>query len=248
MEASNVTPILWIGTVSDTCTAIKAYVVDVVAPCKGCARCRLCGALEREAQDVVFPDVPPFLISLKPKEHGYVREQIDDVLSLLTVALDSHESSVIVIGHADQLNSATANRLLKIIEEPPPGWHIMFATERPEDILPTLRSRCIEKVATVAAQDDDFCSLATMAWLENPRTATWLEAASKIDQLPRTVPATVAALDRLIYLWHEQWTAQQDPRAEGMLSILTEMSEKLPSSGGATSFWRVLLTKVYRSL
>ncbi len=49
---------------------------------------------------------------------------------------------VFLIEDADQLNDASSNSLLKILEEPPPTAHIILITSRPAMLLPTIHSRC----------------------------------------------------------------------------------------------------------
>jgi hypothetical protein len=257
MTTPNVTPLLWVGSLENTRAAVRQHIIDVVSACKGCATCYFCCSLRDSllSRECIY-GVPPFVIWLVPKDHGYVREQIEDALIALTVVLDVHESSVIVIESADQLNNVTANRLLKIIEEPPPGWHIILTTERPIDVLQTLRSRCIEKnignsiiqkMASTGLSNEQLSS-APLLWLENPQRSTWLTICSKIDELPRTVPAALSALDRLIKIWHDRWIELQDPQAEIMLTILTNMVDTPPSNGGTTAFWRVLLVRVHSTL
>lgn len=43
---------------------------------------------------------------------------------------------------ADRLNGASANAILKTLEEPPPETLFLLATDHPEDLLPTIVSRC----------------------------------------------------------------------------------------------------------
>lgn len=52
----------------------------------------------------------------------------------------------IVVEDAHRLHGASANMLLKTLEEPPPGTHFLLVTHRPEAMLQTIRSRC-ERVA-----------------------------------------------------------------------------------------------------
>jgi len=48
---------------------------------------------------------------------------------------------VCVILNAERLNATTANSLLKILEEPPAGVHLILTTERISSVLPTITSR-----------------------------------------------------------------------------------------------------------
>ena len=52
----------------------------------------------------------------------------------------------ILVEDAHRLNGASANMLLKTIEEPPEGTHFLLVTHRPEALLATIRSRC-ERIA-----------------------------------------------------------------------------------------------------
>jgi DNA polymerase-3 subunit delta' len=49
---------------------------------------------------------------------------------------------VFVIERAHTMNDATANRLLKTLEEPADYVHLILLTDRPGEMLPTIASRC----------------------------------------------------------------------------------------------------------
>jgi len=49
---------------------------------------------------------------------------------------------VFVIEQAETMHDATANRLLKTLEEPPAFVHLILTTSRPGEVLPTVASRC----------------------------------------------------------------------------------------------------------
>ena len=49
---------------------------------------------------------------------------------------------VAIVDAADELNSAAANGLLKILEEPPERVVILLIAHQPSKLLPTIRSRC----------------------------------------------------------------------------------------------------------
>jgi DNA polymerase III subunit delta' len=52
----------------------------------------------------------------------------------------SRKVAVLVDAHA--MNRNAANALLKTLEEPPPGTHLVLVSCRPAQLLPTVRSRC----------------------------------------------------------------------------------------------------------
>lgn len=59
-------------------------------------------------------------------------------------ALPPHEARarVFVVEEAGALQGPAANALLKTLEEPPPRTHFVLATTAPDQLLPTIRSRC----------------------------------------------------------------------------------------------------------
>ena len=61
------------------------------------------------------------------------------------VNLGSHRGGrrVAIIHPAEDMNTATANSLLKSLEEPPPGAVFLLVSHRPARLLPTIRSRCV---------------------------------------------------------------------------------------------------------
>jgi len=50
---------------------------------------------------------------------------------------------VAIVEGAERLRDVAGNRILKPLEEPPPGSHVILVTDRPEDVLATIRSRCV---------------------------------------------------------------------------------------------------------
>lgn len=60
------------------------------------------------------------------------------------LGLSSHRAGlrIILLHPAETLNNASANALLKMLEEPPPGVLFLLVTHQPQRLLPTIRSRC----------------------------------------------------------------------------------------------------------
>ena len=61
------------------------------------------------------------------------------------LALSSHQVNnyrVIIISPADMLNGASANALLKMLEEPPANTLFLLVTSQPQRLLATITSRC----------------------------------------------------------------------------------------------------------
>jgi DNA polymerase-3 subunit delta' len=75
----------------------------------------------------------------------------------------------ILVEDAHRLNGASANMLLKTLEEPPPGTHFLLVTHRPEAMLQTIRSRC-ERIPFGPLAPEEAWSVASRAgWEEGDR-------------------------------------------------------------------------------
>ena len=67
----------------------------------------------------------------------------------------------VLVYPAEQMNTITANALLKTLEEPPGDVKFVLATESAHQLLPTIRSRCLGH---------------SMLWPSAPASQTWLQA------------------------------------------------------------------------
>lgn len=67
---------------------------------------------------------------------------------------------VAIVHPAEDMNAATANSLLKMLEEPPAGAVFLLVSHRPARLLPTIRSRCVPVPISVPGR------LAAVSWLD----------------------------------------------------------------------------------
>jgi DNA polymerase-3 subunit delta' len=94
----------------------------------------------RRAEEGVHPD----LTWVRPT--GAAEMLVADVEEPVVAAVNrtpfEATRRVFVIERAETMNDATANRLLKTLEEPPRFAHLVLLSDRPGDMLPTIVSRC----------------------------------------------------------------------------------------------------------
>jgi len=104
------------------------------SPCDPCDACRNCTKADRGSH--------PDLITLRA-EDGWI--QVKDVRSVIgDIGLKPFEARqrVVIIEPAERMNKASANAILKTLEEPPAGTIIILVSHKPSMLLPTIVSRC----------------------------------------------------------------------------------------------------------
>lgn len=127
----------------------QAFVCDVGGdePCGVCRQCRM--ALAGVHPDIIFID------RLKDDKGKLRREiyvdQIRDMSADAWVRPQQAESKVYIVREANLMNQAAQNAALKILEEPPVYAVFILCTDSADELLPTVRSRCV----TVRAQAKD---------------------------------------------------------------------------------------------
>ena len=111
-------------------------------PCRECRGCRL---VERGAHadlDRLSPTGAGNQIRIGDRsepEPGTVRRLVSD-LALLPV---EGGARVVIVERADRMNEDAQSALLKTLEEPPAGVTIVLCADREDQLLPTVRSRCV---------------------------------------------------------------------------------------------------------
>ena len=103
---------------------------------------------EQPIAEVAHPD----LQWLEPEDAVLKIDQIRIVRDFAVQTPRLADVKVIVILHADLLNTAAANALLKTLEEPPLRTHLFLCTEQWGRLLPTIKSRCQKMQVTGSKQ------------------------------------------------------------------------------------------------
>jgi DNA polymerase-3 subunit delta' len=82
----------------------------------------------------------------KPGKKPSKQISVDQVRSLADfVGMSAHQGGarVVVIHPAEAMNTNAANALLKSLEEPPQGMLFILVSHKPQQLLPTILSRCL---------------------------------------------------------------------------------------------------------
>lgn len=110
-----------------------------------CGTCDACGRTQRGSQ--------PDLLSIRPVQpSNLIRVAVVDgdeqtgqigIKQFIQMKPIGSRFKVICIEQCDRMNAATANALLKTLEEPPPYVRIVMTAPAPSSVLNTIASRCL---------------------------------------------------------------------------------------------------------
>lgn len=85
-------------------------------------------------------------------------EDVRDMVNFLSKKSFNDNWRVVIVDSADELNTSSANALLKILEEPPLKSILLLISHNPGKLLPTIRSRCA-KLALKPLKEGEVASL-----------------------------------------------------------------------------------------
>ncbi|GHU07831.1 DNA polymerase III subunit delta' [Betaproteobacteria bacterium] len=78
----------------------------------------------------------------KTRSSQILIDQVRAVQEALTLTAHHGGRRVVIVDPAEAMNAYTANALLKLLEEPPPGCTFLLVSPALKKLLPTIRSRC----------------------------------------------------------------------------------------------------------
>jgi DNA polymerase-3 subunit gamma/tau len=124
------------GTGKTTTARLLAKAVNCLNPDpdrRPCNRCEACLAINQgSATDIIEIDAA--------SNRGI--DDIRDLRERVKYAPTQLRSKFYIVDEAHQITGAAANAFLKTLEEPPSHAHFVLATTDPEELLPTIVSRC----------------------------------------------------------------------------------------------------------
>jgi DNA polymerase-3 subunit delta' len=126
------------GVGKRTAAVALAQLVNCQTPVSGLDACGSCASCVRIAR-LVHADV--FVV--EPGDTGAIKvDQVRDVIERTAYRPFEGRRRVVIIDEADAMLSEAQNALLKTLEEPPSTSMFVLVTSRPDELLPTVRSRC----------------------------------------------------------------------------------------------------------
>ena len=114
--------------------AARAFAGALLCENGGCGGCASC----RQADATTHPN----LVVVQPAGLSISVDEARRVVRAAALSAAGGRTHVVVVEDADRLTEAAANAWLKAIEEPEPGCVFLLCAPSPEDLPPTIRSRC----------------------------------------------------------------------------------------------------------
>lgn len=118
----------------------KTFLCKSVAK-KPCGICESCRLMDIENNSFAHPDF--YLLTAEEAGKDIKIEQVKEMAKQAAFAPVLSEHKVCIIDDAGQMTAEAANSLLKLLEEPPPGWLFILITQQAERLLPTVLSRVV---------------------------------------------------------------------------------------------------------
>lgn len=234
----NIPTIIFVGNEQATLTKAEQILCDALCPHKqeNCY-CNICRSIQQH-QTAAARFINP--------EKDYTVDDIDQIIKESRLARDPGESFFFVLCKAETLSVAPANRLLKLLEEPPYGYHFILLTNNLDALLPTIVSRArVELIHTAASPENTpllayfyhDSKLANPALFEQALNSTDLTDSKSIElvnvlfehyqQHHHSLIVTDGADEELVY-------------TTTVIDYLQKIMEQPPQSGSSTIFWKML--------
>jgi DNA polymerase-3 subunit delta' len=133
------------------------------------------------------------------------------------LSLSSHQTSglrIVLINPAEALNQASANALLKMLEEPAPGVIFILVAHQLQRLLPTILSRCQKVNMPVPDQ------VQALAWLNMKGVPNPEQQLAYLEGSPIKVLSEQAQFDQLSEIWkHLALGRKMEPQVAASIVI-----------------------------
>jgi len=201
-----------------------------------CAQCRKVKQNQHES-----------LIWIHP-EKEYKLQDIQIIFDKTKFALQPEQHFFFVLQKTHTLSIICANKLLKVLEEPPVGYNFILHTNNLNAILPTIKSRC--HVVTFESESQSYNLQHPIAsFFYNQRLDSPDEFEKELKNLHLSPSESIQIAHNMITYYSQQvltFFAQNitpSPQIMYFETVITFLKNKLkkpPQSGSSNLFWKNL--------
>jgi hypothetical protein len=197
-----------------------------------CTQCRKIKARQHHAIVWICP------------EKAYTVEDVDIIFERTALALNENEECFFILDKTQTLTSATANRLLKVLEEPPRGYQFILLTNNIDALLPTIVSRCmITSLAGNQETEQGNPLLAYFSLEHNFRDPFAFEQELKKQHLSDTQSLELLhqLISTIMTRYKKTHQEQQfEHYTKEILDFVLVQAKTPPQSGSSELFWKNL--------
>ena len=202
---------------------------------QGCKNCTVClQILEKRHYATVW---------IEP-EKRYTLDDISPIFKRINFILDKDQLCFFLLTGADFLSVACANSLLKLVEEPPKGYHFIFLAERAAQVIPTIRSRCTQTTFSRKQSTSELPLLVQHFMKINSDPLSFLK---ELATCTMTEQECMVYVDELLNYWitvykraTQSSSKTQQENALAVVIILKEQLKNPPAPGSTKIFWKNL--------
>lgn len=231
---------LWLGENNKLIIHTEKFLRDLWCKNKNCGYCFICKAISEHQHHL--------LLWIKPEKHFYSVDQIEEIQHKTAFELNQDEDFYIVFEQAEALSINSCNKLLKIVEEPPRGYHFIFLAPSMENILPTLISRCI----LTNFKNENFFEIRYINFAEKilDTKTSLFDLQKEIESLNPNEYETNRILtiifENLMRAYKDQIDKKENEalRTFKILEIIKSSLKQTPMPGSAKIFWRNILLQI----
>ncbi|MFV0442291.1 MAG: DNA polymerase III subunit delta' [Planctomycetaceae bacterium] len=138
---------------------------------------------------------------------------------------------IAIIDDADRMNEASANALLKTLEEPPPNSILILISPSSDALLPTIRSRCQPLLFSALSEQDVAELIVQLDWDRDPAVAAVIARLSEgsLDTARQLMDPGLRALREMV---SEMFSSHPFAPIEGSQCLLKGLEELGGGSAG----------------
>jgi DNA polymerase III subunit delta' len=235
--ADNLPPAqLFIGSHDCTTAAVEQLLQKLLCLHNNCNTCITCMQI-REKQHHAIMWLHP--------EKNYTIDSLEDLFATLAFQLPHNEKFFFIIQKADFLTTACANKLLKPMEEPPTGYHFILLTQHPEQLLGTIKSRCITHTLSSSSLGSTTHPLYA-AFTQKPLIMS--EFSRMLDTSNINERESIELFDQILSYWFRLYQNNKNQNLIPVIQKLHAAQLRMPMPGSSVLFWRNLYVQMHNHM
>lgn len=190
----------------------------------------------------------PFIVWVSP-EKDYTVDDIEIIFERARYALDPGISFFFILENIHTLTSATANRLLKILEEPPRNYHFVLTSINSQAIIQTILSRCVVHEFAPSSQQSSHQHPLLAFFLSPDKHPDPMGFEQELKKQRLSDSQSIELMNDFMALVTQKLRSASEKNSAywaTMLEFLIAAMRRPPQSGSSEIFWKCLFLKFPR--